>query len=153
MPLNDQKEVLETQHAVKAVLENWMRIKLAFQKAFSQGPITKDHETAFLKLKSELSRANRQLSERLPTNLGYDSAQMMDLMKNATTLQSLHSLPPQERRNVLAQWHRIYIQLNRSLGALEVVGEGYYPSLHRGKLLTEKPRTTAGKSTVAKAKK
>jgi len=152
MALNDQKQVLETQQSVKSVLDNWMRIKLAFQKAFSQGPITKEHETAFLKLKSELSRLNRQLGEKLPSNLGFNSAQMMELMKNATTLQSLHSLPPQERRQLLEQWHQIYILLNRSLGALEVVGDGYYPSLHRGKLLTESPRASQGKRSPAKAK-
>lgn len=152
MALNDQKQVLETQQSVKAVLDNWMRIKLAFQKAFSQGPITREHENAFLKLKSELSRLNRQLSEKLPTNLGFNSPQMMELMKNATTLQSLHALPPQERRQLLEQWHAIYILLNRSLGALEVVGDGYYPSLHRGKLLTENPRASQGKRSPAKAK-
>jgi hypothetical protein len=153
MALNDQKEVLELQQAVKALLENWMRIKLALQKAFSQGPILKEHDDAFLKLKSELSRANRQISERLPTNLGFDSPQMMEMMKNATTLQSLHSLPPQERRTILAQWHRIYVLLNRSLGALEVVGEGYHPALHRAKLLTESARSAAGKRTPAKTRK
>ncbi len=152
MALNDQKEVLEVQQSVKSVLDNWMRIKLAFQKAFSQGPISREHENAFLKLKSELSRANRQLSEKLPSNLSYDSAQMMELMKNATTMQSLHSLPPQERRQVLTQWHHIYILLNRSLGALEVVGDGYHPNLHRGMLLTEKPRVAGGKRSPARAK-
>jgi hypothetical protein len=153
MALNDQKEVLELQQAVRAMLENWMRIKLAFQKAFSQGPILKEHEDAFLKLKSELSRANRQISERLPTNLGFDGPQMVDMMKNATTMQSLHALPPQVRRDILAQWHRIYILLNRSLGALEVVGEGYHPALHRGKLLTDSARTAGGKRSLVKSKK
>lgn len=153
MALTEQKEVLETQHAVKTVLENWMRIKLALQKAFSQGPIVKEHEDAFLKLKSDLSRVNRQLSDKLPSNLGFDSALMMDMMKNATTMQNLHSLPPQERRGMLDQWHKIYILLNRSLGALEVVGEGYYPSLHRSKLITEPLRSAGGKPSTAKPKK
>lgn len=139
------KEVKEFHFQVKSILESWMKLRLVLQKSFSQGPIAKEHENVFLKLKSDISRINRNLGEQLPRNLTYNSEEMMDLMKNAMTMQTLHSLPPHERTEVFDTWHRVYITMNRSLGALAMVDEGYYPKLHRKFLSTEDSGGSKGK--------
>jgi len=124
-------EVKELQHLAKNLLKMWMQCKLAFNKAFSEGAIVKENEAAFLKLKAELSRVSKNLQARLPLDLQYDGDSMIDLLKNSTSLQLLHSFPQQERIKVLNNWHSVYVKLNRTMGALEVLDEGYYPRLHR----------------------
>ena len=49
MALNP-KEVADLKQTVKTLLDTWMRIKLAFQKAFGREQITKEQENAFLGL-------------------------------------------------------------------------------------------------------
>lgn len=141
MALNP-KEVEELHHLVKSLLETWMNIKLVIQKAFGKNPITKEHESAFLNLKSNLSRTYRLISDRLPKDLQFEGDQMIEMMKNATTMEHLHALPLSEKRNVFSKWHEIYVLMTRTFGALEVINEGYYPRLHRDLL---KPKQAAGK--------
>jgi hypothetical protein len=130
MALNP-KEVAELHHLVKTLLENWMNTKLAIQRAFGKNPITQEQESAFLKLKSDLSRTYRIVSDRLPKDLQFEGDAMIEMMKNATTMEHLHALPLSEKRNVFSKWHEIYIKMTRTFGALEVINEGYYPRLHR----------------------
>ena len=55
-------EDIATLHSsTKTILEIWMRLKLAIQTAFRKVEITKEHENAFLQLKSDLSRKYRSV--------------------------------------------------------------------------------------------
>ncbi len=128
----------------KKLLELWMRTKLAFLKAFGGGEISKEQENDYLQLKSEISRMYRAMGERLPKGLHFDGDKMMEMLKNAMTMEHLKRQPPSERRTFYGTWHRVYIKLTRTLGALEVMGEGYYPHMHR-KLLEVKGGAGKGK--------
>ena len=145
-------EVAELHGAVKNLLEIWMRIKLAIQKAFGKEELSKEHEAAFLKLKSDLSRFHRQISEKLAEEkLTFEGDEMIEMMKNATTMQYLHALPVAEKRNVFSKWHKIYVLMSRTFGALEVMNEGYFPKLHRDLLKTpDKNPKAKGKKTGRK---
>ena len=96
------KEVAELNASLQRLLEIWMRIKLAIQKAFGKGAITRELEQAFLKLKSDLSRLYRVIGDRLPKELQFDGNEMIEMMKSATTMQNLHSLPLEEKRKVFS---------------------------------------------------
>jgi hypothetical protein len=133
MPLVPE-EVDQLHDSIKKLLELWMRTKLAFQKAFGEGKITQEHENAYLQLKSEISRIYRGIGEKLPKGLLFDGDKMMEMLKNAMTMEHLQHQSPAERQIIFANWHRIYIKLTRTLGALEVMKSGYYPHLHRERL-------------------
>jgi hypothetical protein len=133
MPLTS-KQVDELHDAAKKLLELWMRTKLAFQKAFGEGTISPEHENAYLQLKSEISRIYRNIAEQLPKGLLFDGDKMMEMLKNAMTMEHLHSIPVSERHRLYASWHNVYIKLTRTLGALEIMRSGYYPHLHRERL-------------------
>lgn len=120
-----------------------MRIKLAIQKAFSKGEITREQEHAFLQLKSDLSRLHRSVGERLPKDLQFEGSVMVEMLKNAISMQHLQNQPVTEKRNLFSLWHKVYVRLSRTYGALEVIHEGYYPSLHRDKLRDPAKKTTA----------
>ena len=146
------KEVAELHTGQKKLLEVWMKIKLAIQTAFSQSQVTPEHENAFLVLKSDLSRLNRSVADHLPKDLRFGGDEMMDLMKNATTMQHLHGLPLREKRETFGTWHKIYVLMSRSFGALEVINDGYYPRLHRN-LMRMDGGGGKGKSKRRKKKK
>lgn len=142
-------EVAELHQTVKNILEIWMRIKLAIQKAFSKGEITREQEHAFLQLKSDLSRLHRSVGERLPKDLQFEGGVMVEMLKNAISMQHLQNQPVTEKRNLFSLWHKVYVRLSRTYGALEVINEGYYPSLHRDKLRDPAKKSTA-KSAMPK---
>jgi hypothetical protein len=128
-------EVVDDLHEnSKKMLELWMKIKLVLIKAFGEGEIAREHETAFLQLKSDVSRIYRLISDKLPPGLKFDGDKAMEMLKNAMTMEHLHQLPAGERQNIYKVWHAVYIRLTRTLGALETMKLGYYPHLHRARL-------------------
>ena len=143
-------EVAQLKGSVKELLETWMRIKLAFQKAFSREEITPEQENAFLQLKSDLSRHYRSVGSRLPKDLQFDGDQMMEMLKNAISMQHLQNQPVNEKRRIFNFWHQVYVKMTRTLGALETIDEGYFPSLHREALKTPKPKEGKGKKKKKK---
>lgn len=128
------KDVDDLHENVKKLLEMWMKTKLVFTKAFGEEEISREHETGFLNLKSEITRIYRTLSDKLPPGLRFDGDKAMDLLKNAMSMEHLQKLPPSERQNIFKIWHAVYIRLTRTLGALETMQQGYYPHLHRTRL-------------------
>ncbi len=151
MALNPD-DVGELNKLMRSQLEVWMHIKLAIQKAFGKTPITRDHENAFLKLKSDLSRLYRVVSEKVPKELQFEGDDMIDLMKGVTTMAYLNALPLTEKQNILNKWHRIYVLMSRTFGSLEVMSDGYYPRLHRALLKPDQGRGK-GKKRGKKKKK
>jgi len=147
MALNPQG-VDELQEHVKKLLELWMRIKLVFNKAFGEEAITREHEATYLQLKSEISRIYRIISDKLAAGLKFDGDKMLEMLKNAMTMEHLHVQAPGERQVLYRLWHVIYIRLTRTLGALEVMQSGYYPHLHRERL--KKAVTVAAKGPSRK---
>lgn len=120
--------------SVKKLLELWMRTKLVITRAFSTEAITRDHETAFLQLKSDISRIYRGASSRLPSGLKFEGDKMIELLKNAMTMEHLSNQPPIEKQAIFQRWYTVYIRMTRTFGALEVMKAGYYPAVHRGRL-------------------
>ncbi len=133
MPLTPP-DVEQLHESIKKLLELWMRTKLVFQKAFGEGPLGPEHEAGYMQLKSEISRIYRGVAAQLPKGLQFDGDRMMEMLKNAMTMEHLSNQPLQERQNYFSSWHGIYIKLTRTLGSLEVMRSGYYPHLHRERL-------------------
>jgi hypothetical protein len=133
MPLTPQVVDQLSESAAK-LMDLWMNTKLVFLKAFGEGEIAREHEAAYMQLKSEVSRIFRTMAAELPKGMAFDGEKMIDMLKNAMTMEHLHTLPPGERQALLANWHRIYIKLSRTCGALGVMKSGYFPHLHRDRM-------------------
>lgn len=141
MALNPQ-DVDILYEEVKKLLEMWMKTKLVFAKAYGEAEVSREQENAYLQLKSEISRIYRAISDKLTAGLKFDGDKMMEMLKNAMTMEHLHNQPPSERQVTMRLWHQIYIKMTRTLGALDVIKSGYYPNLHRARL---KSRASATK--------
>ena len=137
MPLSPP-EVEELDDNAKKLLELWMNTKLAFITAFGNKELTREHETAYLNLKSDISRIYRVMSEKLPKGLLFEGEKMIEMLKNAMTMETLRQFPASERQNCYKIWHNVYIRLTRTLGSLDVMKAGYYPHLHRDLLKSKK---------------
>ena len=132
------KDVDELHEEAEKLLKLWMNAKLAFVKAFTtSGSITADQESTYLQIKSEISRLYRTMSEKLPTGLLFDGDKMLEMLKNAMTMEHLQRAPAPDRQNYYGIWRRVYIKLTRTLGALEVMQQGYFPHLHRPLLVSK----------------
>jgi hypothetical protein len=139
------KDVEELTESMKKLLELWMRTKLVLLKAFGSEPITREHESAFLQLKSDVSRIYRAASNRLSSGLQFEGDKMLEMLKNAMTMGHLQKLSAAEKQNIYVLWHLLYIRMTRTLGALETMKAGYYPHMHRS-LLQKMPAKKAAKS-------
>lgn len=144
------KDVDEVIEQIKKLLEYWMRTKLVFIKAFGGEPVSREHEAAFLQLKSEISRLYRSISGVLPSGLNFDGDKMTEMLKNAMTMEHLQNQPLPERHKFYDTWHRVYVKLTRVLGALEVMQSGYYPAMHRDRL---KPKDVPQQKKIMTSKK
>jgi hypothetical protein len=118
----------------KKLLDLWMRTRLVFIKSFGNQPVTDDQEKAYLELKSEIQRLFRSMSENLTPGLKFDGDKMIETLKNAISMEQLRQNTAPERQKYFATWHAIYIKLTRTLGALETINAGYFPSDHRAML-------------------
>ena len=127
----------ELDEDARKLLDLWMRTKLVFVRSFGTEAISNEQESAYLQLKSEISRIYRIMSDNLTPGLLFDGDVMQEVLKNAMSMAHLRNQNPKERQKFYAQWHRVYIKLTRTLGALEVMKAGYLPNEHRA-LLTKK---------------
>ncbi len=128
---NTPDELSDLFESVKKLLELWMRIKLVLIKAFGEGEVTREQETAYLQMKSEISRIYRTVSQRLTPGMQFDGDRMMELLKNAMTMEHLHQQPAAEQQGYYATWHAIYVRLTRTLGVLEAMKAGFHPQMFR----------------------
>lgn len=141
-------DVDELYDNAKKLLEFWMKIKLVFNAAFSDGEITREHEAGYLQLKSEISRIYRIIADKLPVGLKFDGEKALEMLKTAMSMEHLQKLIPAERQNQFKTWHLVYIRLTRTLGALEIMKQGYFPHLHRQRLPSRNSVDAGNKSKV-----
>ena len=113
---------------VQSVLEKWVALKTYLLKGFETGEIAIDDESHFLEIKSEVTRGIRSLSERLgETKLDYGDKIVRELLGKCVSVTHVQGLPIADKRSLLKEWHRAFILMSRTSGALAFLGEGYVP--------------------------
>jgi hypothetical protein len=75
-------------------------------------------ENQFLKIKSKLARAHRVLKDTLQSDYSMDS-NLMNIISGATSLESIHAQSEVAVKKLQTEWHRAFISINETLGALE----------------------------------
>lgn len=137
----DPNRVDELYEAVKEIAELWIRVKKVYLRAFASSSVTREQEAAFLQIKSDISRAWRSLKPGLPRGLDFSGDKMVDMLRDAMNMEHLTQMAEPEREKSMKIWHGVFILMERSMGAMEVMKKGYYPHLHRPLLkLRERPK-------------
>jgi hypothetical protein len=121
--MKNQIGTAENVSLVQSVLEKWVTLKSYLMKGFEEGEIPIDDESHFLEIKSDVTRSIRALSERLgETKLDYGDKIVRDVSVN-----HVQGLPIADKRQLLKDWHRAFIMMSRTSGALAFLAEGYTP--------------------------
>lgn len=118
----------ESRPLAESLVKNWLEFRKFLRLAISDQPISREHDQAFLEIKSAVSRNYSQLRNRLPRQLAGSPERMQDLMKAALSVTHVRNMPSPDRRGLYAHWHAFYVELCRIAGALKYMAdEKYYP--------------------------
>lgn len=103
----------------------WMDFRKCLQKAFSNQEVTHAEEQHFLEVKSNLSRLQRVLSQRLPDGIHYGAKRMTGIMGQAVSIAALREMPLPDKKSLYRQWHETNIAIESVRGIVDVIHEGY----------------------------
>ncbi len=147
-----KKEIEEIIEDAKHLLENWLKFKKYLQKSFTQEPISMEDETDFLESKSIIAKNQRMVGEKVKDMFYYGADKIQALTRQCISVAHLRSLPILDRRNLLVEWHMVYVRITQLAGALALMKEGYIPKV-KVKGGTSIASVKAGASGSGKEKK
>lgn len=127
----------------------WLDFRKHMRKAFSDQPLGMQEEQEFLDLKSQLTKLQRILTQRLPEAAQSGGAKKMtELMSKCISINVIRDLPLQDKKGLYASWHQLHIQQQHMLGILDLLKEGL-----KVRFEADKKKTGAKSAGVAKPKK
>ena len=111
---NLEKSVEDT----RIFMDLWVKFYDLLVSARKREQITPKDEADFLAVKSELARRHKVLQHRLGQDYGLD-ANTMNIVSQAISLDSIQASSDVAMKKLENEWHRAYISINETLGALE----------------------------------
>jgi len=99
-------------------MNDWLLFNQILSAYPNAGPNKPQLEAQFLKIKSKLAREHRVLRETLQADYGIDG-NLMNIVSEATDLESVHGKSEVAVKKMTMEWHRAFISINETLGALE----------------------------------
>jgi len=124
-----KKKPTKTEELVSAaenVVSLWVEFRKCFRRAFGSHEITPQEEQHFLEIKSNLSRLQRVLAQRLPEGFKYGSKGITELMAQCVSIASLRELPVNDKKGLYLEWHKAFISLQNLRGILDMMEEGHH---------------------------
>ncbi|MGI8908748.1 MAG: hypothetical protein ACR2IE_19930 [Candidatus Sumerlaeaceae bacterium] len=108
-------------------MQLWLRAKGFLAKATTEEPITRDEEQVFLETKSEISKVQRSIAQKLPADVSFGADRMQEILRQSISISHLRNLPKADKQSLASNWHYVFINLSRAMGALQFLAEGYTP--------------------------
>ena len=99
-------------------MNDWLLFNQILSAYPSPGVNKAQLENQFLKIKSKLAREHQVLKESLGPDYKFD-ANTMNIVSGATNLESIYSQSEVAIKKLQNEWHRAFIAINETLGALE----------------------------------
>jgi hypothetical protein len=129
-----KRKVKQKMRDVKEIIELWIKFGNIVKDAQASKSSTKEKESEFLNIKTELAR-KQQL-------LGAAPLKIMNLLSQAVSLEDIVKMPEMQMKKFYIEWHETYLNLNELLGKVES-GE---ITLERPKLISKRdqPRRHLG---------
>lgn len=120
--LSKQEQLVMTADKVSAL---WMDFRKSLQSGFLSREITPADEQHFLEIKSNLSRLQRLMSQRLPEGVHYGSKRMTQIMSQAVSIAALREMPLNDKKSLYQLWHDANIALESVRGVIDVIVDGF----------------------------
>lgn len=99
-------------------MNDWLLFNQILSAYPSPGVNKAQLENQFLKIKSKLAREHNVLKEQLGSDYKIDS-NTMNIVSGATNLETVYAQSEVAVKKMQAEWHRAFISINETLGALE----------------------------------
>ncbi len=99
-------------------MNDWLLFNQILSAYPSPGVNKAQLENQFLKIKSKLARSHRVLKDSLGMDYNIDG-NTMNIVSGATNLESIYSQSEMAVKKLQNEWHRAFISINETLGALE----------------------------------
>lgn len=109
----------------KQLAENWVLVRQFMQFAASNQEVTQEHEQNFLRVRTEVSKLQRSLSQKLPPGIALKSKEMSELLKRIYSLSDIRNQPDTDRAILFETWHKVRISVIDVVGAMEYIAQGY----------------------------
>lgn len=120
--------VEETTRELHTLLELWLKMREFLKIAMRHEPISKEHESDFLKVKSEGTKFHRILKKRLTDaetrikKLDFAYDKMIEILRGSISIAHLRALPEADLKKIRSEWHGVYVGLCNVAGAYEFLG-------------------------------
>jgi hypothetical protein len=111
----------------QTLLQLWLRAKAFLAKATTEEPITREEEQTFLETKSDISKMQRSIAQKLPPDVSFGADRMQEILRQSISISHLRNLPKTDKQSLASNWHYVFINLSRAMGALQLLAEGYTP--------------------------
>ena len=102
----------------RVFMDLWVKFYDLLVSARKREQIAPKDEADFLAVKSELARRHKVLQQTLGQDYGLD-ANTMNIVSQAISLDAAQSSSDVAMKKLENEWHRAYIAINETLGALE----------------------------------
>lgn len=99
-------------------MNDWLLFNQILSAYQSPGVNKAQLENQFLKIKSKLAREHNVLKDMLGPDYKFDG-NTMNIISSATNLESIYSQSEVAVKKMQNEWHRAFISINETLGALE----------------------------------
>lgn len=103
---------------VREFMNDWLLFNQILSAYPSPGVNKAQLENQFLKIKSKLAREHKVLKETLKSDYSIDG-NAMNIVSGATSLEAIYSQSEVAVKKLQTEWHRAFITINETLGALE----------------------------------
>ena len=74
---------------------------------------------------SNLQKQQRTTLQVVPKDINFGSGRLIEILKNAVSVEHLRELPTTDKKKLYAEWHHIYILMARAAGAMSFIAEGH----------------------------
>lgn len=144
-----KKEIEEILDDAQGLLQNWMKFKMYLMKSFSQEPISSDEEGNFLETKSVIAKFQRMVGEKVKDSFYYGADKIQVLTRQCISVGHLRQLPMVDRKNLVVEWHNVYVIITKLAGALNFMKDGYVfkPKAKKGTSIASMKSAAGGKET------
>ncbi len=105
--------------------EGWKIVRQFIQFALGTAPITQEHEQNFLRVKTDVSKLQRALSQKMPPGLILETQILTDLLKRLYSLEDIRNQEEKDRAGFTDAWHKVNLSLGEIVGALQYMQQGY----------------------------
>lgn len=99
-------------------MNDWLLFNQVMSAYPSPGVNKAQLENQFLKIKSKLARSHKVLKDTLLDDYNLDG-NTMNIVSGATSLEQIYSQSEVAVKKLQSEWHRAFISINETLGALE----------------------------------